>query len=126
MFGGEPEDSGYGGKVAARIWICTKAVTCNGHRNMERFRSQRTNSVIESGNWSCGRRSPKHEQVAEFPLIMHERGVMQELKLEIDVPCVLPRRLLWCSAPEGRTRKRCMKHCGNRRGPGIGVEDSDV
>ena len=38
--GGEPEDRYIRGSLATCLWICTKAVTCNGQKNMDELQGQ--------------------------------------------------------------------------------------
>ena len=48
MISGKDGGSGMGGKyLAACVWIYSTAETCNGHRNMDKIRNLKRNSLIE-------------------------------------------------------------------------------
>ena len=89
MKDGESDTCGIGGKLAACMWIYTKAAICDGQRNSEEFWNQKRNSVIEAVNWSCSRVLLNHESSSEFFLMMHEYDILERLKFDIAVPCIV-------------------------------------
>ena len=86
--------SGNVGKLAACMWNNTQAAICNGQPNIEEFRNQNMNSVIEAVNWSYSRVLPNRKWVSEISLMMHEHDILERLKLDVDVPCVVQWGLL--------------------------------
>ena len=53
--GGSTEGgSQIGGRLAASIWIYTRAVTFNGQTYMDGFRNQKMYSILEAINWTGG------------------------------------------------------------------------
>ena len=96
---GEPDSSGVGGKLAACMWPCAKAVTSNGQRNMECFRNQMRNSVIDAVNRSRRKEKPNPGWVSEFPVMMHGHDILERLMFDIDVPCVVQWRFPSFSVP---------------------------
>ena len=61
--GGNELENWMGARCAASIWIYTKAVVCNGQRNMQTFRVNNMNSIMEPFD---------HEWVSELSLALQE------------------------------------------------------
>ena len=55
-----------GAGFAARMWVYTTAVVCNGQRNMQSFRVKKMNSIMEAFNWVGDDILDDHEWVSEF------------------------------------------------------------
>ena len=96
---GNEEGSHSGAVFAASMWICTKAVICNGQRHMETFRMNKMNSIMEAINCICAHVQKSHDWISEFSLVMQETKVVETLSCVIDVPCVVQHSMLWFSAP---------------------------
>ena len=67
-----PSNQELGGQLAACLWIYTRGVICNGHKNMDDFRDKKRNSVVEA----VSRVVPDHQWVSEFSVLMHEHDVL--------------------------------------------------
>ena len=76
----------------------TKAVVCNGQRNMQTFRVSKMNSIMEAVNWACDDFPDYHDLVSEFSLALEDTRVLELFNKDIEVT------LAWCSG-------RC---CGSR------------
>ena len=67
-----PSNQELGGQLAACLWIYTRAVICNSHKNMDDFRDKKRNSVVEA----VSRVVPDHQWVSESSALMHEHDVL--------------------------------------------------
>ena len=74
-----PSNAETGGKVTACFRICTQAVIGNGEKNMDEFRDEKRNSVIERVSLACTRAVLEHQWISEFSMLMHEHDVLQRL-----------------------------------------------
>ena len=66
-----------GARFAASMWIHTKAVVCNGQRNVQAFTVNKMNSIIEAVNLVCVDILQDHERVSEFSLSLQEPKVLE-------------------------------------------------
>ena len=50
-----------GGRLAANMEICTKAVICNGRNHMDGIKNQKKDSIVETVDWVFSREQENHE-----------------------------------------------------------------
>ena len=59
------------------MWVFSKAIVCNGQRNMQGFRVNKTNSIIVAVNLVvCVDVFDDHVRVSEFSLALREAKVL--------------------------------------------------
>ena len=92
-----PSHREIGGNLAGGQCIHTKAVICNGQKNMDDFKDK-MNSVTETVNLACSKVFPDHWCVFAFSSLLHENDVLQKVNFDSDVPCVVQWALLLYSA----------------------------
>ena len=62
------ERSQNGEKIAASLWIYTRAFFCNGQQHMETFRINKRNSIMEARQLVCVYSQNNHDWISEFSL----------------------------------------------------------
>ena len=97
--GWEEEGTWVGSRIAACMWIYTKAVLCYGQESTQEYLRRRLLSIMESVNWVCEEAMEDHEWVSELAFSLQENEVFMALNWRIDVPCMVQWRLLWFSPP---------------------------
>ena len=72
---GNEQEKRVGARFAASLWIYSKDVVCDGHRNMQAFRVNRVNATMEAVHLVCDDVLEEHERVSEFSLALQETKV---------------------------------------------------
>ena len=80
------------------MWICTKAVLCDGQESTQDYLKRRLLSIMQIVNRVCEEAFEKHEWVSELTISMQEEEIGVALNYRIDVPCVVQWCLLWFTA----------------------------
>ena len=115
-----PSNEGIGGKLTRCLCIIySKAITCNGQKNIGELRNKKRNSVVEALHLACNRAVHDHQWVSEISLLMHEHDVLQKFHYDIDVPCVAQ----WAASP--RLHVDLIIE-GRGSSPGVGFHNTDV
>ena len=96
---GEEQESWVGTRIAASMWICTKAVVCNGQRHMQNFRIFKLRFILEAVNWVNDDALDDHVWVSEMTIAQQVAKVLDALQCDIELPCVVQWRMLRFSAP---------------------------
>ena len=85
-----------GAKLAAFLWIFSKAVKKNWSSALGEERRKR---LIQDMNRICNRVGEEHVWVSEFHLAVQEQKILEKLQYDIEIPCVWKWCLLWFAAP---------------------------
>ena len=101
--GGRSGDgSQHGGRLAACIWTHSKAVICNGHNYMEAFRNQKI--VLWNPLIGLVQAVQKHHDwISEFSFILQENRILGAFGYDVEIQCLVPWELPWCSASSSLT-----------------------
>ena len=84
-------------RIAACIWIYTKAVLCDGQESTQE-NLRKLSTIMESVSWVCKEAMEAHEWVSEPTISMQENEILVVMSCHLDVPCVIQWRL-WFSPP---------------------------
>ena len=99
------EEEWVGTKLAAFMWIYTKAVLCDGRRrDPPQDLRQMPTFIMESVSWVTEDFLWGHEWVTEPNVHWKENDILEALNYDIEVPCPLQWALLWFSAPSSLNR----------------------
>ena len=102
---GWEEEQLVGSRFAACVWICTKAVLCDGQDSTQDYLRRRLSTIMESVGCVCEEAMEGHELVSELTISMQESENLVALSCDIDAPCVVQWRLLWFSSPSRLNRR---------------------
>ena len=95
-----------GSYLASSMWICTKALFCDGRKREPPLDLQSILAIIEeSVSWVTEDSLCDHEWITETKVATKENLILEALHCDIDVPCLLQLALLWFSAPTNLNRK---------------------
>ena len=97
--GGWEEENWVGSRFAASMWICTKAVKCDGQNHMQTYRLFKVRSFLEAVNWVCDDALDEHVWVSELATSCQEAKVLDALQYDLANTCIVQRGMLWLSAP---------------------------
>ena len=89
----EEEEKLVGSRFAARMWIYTKAVLCDGPEDTQKYLRRRFVSIMEGLNWVCNDALEDNEWVSELTISMQENEVLVVLNSDIEVPSVVQWRM---------------------------------
>ena len=92
------EEEWVGSRLAACMWIYTKAVLCDGHGPTQENLRRKLSTIMESVSCVCEDAFRDHEWVTELNVIRKENEILAALNYDLDVPCVIQWRLLWFSS----------------------------
>ena len=101
--GWKDEERWVGSKFAACMWIFIKSVLTSGQTptpEMKEYLKRLLLSIILCMSWVCAGTFDDHEWASDSTTTQQEEELMgKELDYENCVPCVVPRCMLWFSAP---------------------------
>ena len=98
------EEKWVGSKFAACMWIHTKAAQSAGQGRSPEGLRQVLVIIMEYVTWVC-EDLWEHEWVTEPNVLWKENEILEALKFDLDVPCLLQWGLLWFSSPSRLNRK---------------------
>ena len=87
--GGREEESSVGPRFAASVWICTKAVMCNGQDNMQEYRLLKFRSTMEAVSWVCDDALDDYVWVSGLTISCREAKVLEALQYDLANPCIV-------------------------------------
>ena len=90
--GGWEEENWVGSRFAARMWIYTKVMICNGQNNMQEYRRHKCRSIMEAVNWVCDDALDDHVWVSERAISCQEA---KGLQYDLANPCIVQWGMLW-------------------------------
>ena len=99
------EEQWVGSKFAARMWIFTNAVMCDGRGRPPQDLRQMLRIIMECVRWATEDFLWEHEWITEPNVLWKENDMLGVLNYDIDVPCPLQWGILWFSAPSSLNRK---------------------
>ena len=74
-------------------------MVCNGERNIQTFRVNQMNSMMEGVNCVCHDVLDDHEWVSELSVAFRKRKVRKLWNYDFDIPCIVQCGMLWFSSP---------------------------
>ena len=86
---GDEQENWVGGRRVASMWVYTKAVVCNGQRNMQTFRVNKKMSILQGVNGVCYAFLDNQQWVSQFSMALQETKVLEALNYDIEVLCVV-------------------------------------
>ena len=93
--GGWEERTGWDRGSRQAFGIYTKAVICNGQKNMQDCKLQQFRSIMKAVNWVCDDALDDHVRVSELTISCREAKVLEALQYNLANPCMVQWGMLW-------------------------------
>ena len=92
-------------RTSLRVWICTKAVLCDGRRRDPPLDLESILGIsVERVTWVTEGSLWEHEWIMDTNVTLKENDKLEALDYEIDVPCQLQWGMMWFSEPTNLNR----------------------